>query len=102
MSWRITFLGGVHATREGKTLSRFESSRVVALLARLALFPKRTHPREELVELLWPEVELDVARVRLRHTLRTLRQPLEAGLPVGSVLVCSISRLTNPRTASGA
>ena len=87
MSWRITFLGGVHATREGKTLSRFERSRVVALLARLALFPKRTHPREELVELLWPEVELDVARVRLRHTLRTLRQPLEAGLPVGSVLV---------------
>ena len=75
------------ATREGRTLSRFESSRVVALLARLALFPRRSHPREELVELLWPEVERDVALVRLRHTLRTLRQPLELGLPAGSVLI---------------
>lgn len=60
---------------------------MVALLARLALHPGRSHAREELIELLWPEVEREVALVRLRHTLRTLRQPLEAGLPAGSVLI---------------
>ena len=87
MGWRIAFLGKISATREGTTLSRFESSRAVALLARLALFPRRTHPREELCELLWPEVEPEIARTRLRHTLRTLRGPLEAGLSPGSVLV---------------
>ncbi len=87
MGWRITLLGKIEATREEKTLTRFESSRAVALLARLVLFPQRTHPREELIELLWPEVEREVSLVRLRHTLRTLRQPLEAGLPAGSVLI---------------
>jgi hypothetical protein len=28
-----------------------------------ALFPRRTHPREELIELLWPDVEREVALV---------------------------------------
>jgi predicted ATPase len=69
------------------TVSHFESSRAVALLARLTLYPRRLHPREELVELLWPEVDPEVARTRLRHTLRTLRVLLEAGLPAGSVLI---------------
>ncbi len=87
VSWRITLLGKISATREEKTLVRFESSRAVALLARLVLFPQKAHSREELIELLWPEVERDVSLVRLRHTLRTLRQPLEAGLPAGSVLI---------------
>jgi predicted ATPase len=87
MGWRITLLGSVEARREGVTLSHFESTRAIALLARLALFSRRAHPREELIELLWPDVEREVALVRLRHTLRTLRQPLEVGLPAGSVLV---------------
>ena len=97
MVWRITLLGKISATREGKTLSRFESSRAIALLARLALFPNRTHPREELVELLWPEVEPEIGRRRLRHILGTLRQPLELGLPPGSVLIADrLSIRINP------
>ena len=87
VSWRVTLLGKTEATREGTTVSRFESSRAVALLARLVLFPHRTHPREELVELLWPEVEPEIGRRRLRHVLGTLRGPLEAGLPPGSIFV---------------
>jgi predicted ATPase len=47
------------------------------LLARLALEPQRRHAREELIELLWPEVELDVGRNRLRQVLSTLRRLLE-------------------------
>jgi predicted ATPase len=87
MSWSISLLGKMSATRENVTLTHFESSRVVALLARLVLFPSRTHPREELAELLWPEIEPERGRERLRHVLRTLRTPLEKGLSPGSVLV---------------
>ncbi|MGC4047790.1 MAG: hypothetical protein QM758_28685 [Armatimonas sp.] len=97
MSWRITLLGRVEAARNGVTISRFESGRAVALLARLALFPKRIHPREELCELLWPEVEPEAARVRLRHNLSVLRKQLEAGLPSGSVIVADrLSVRLNP------
>ncbi len=57
------------------------------LLARLALEPERRHAREELIELLWPGVELDVGRNRLRQVLSTLRRLLEPpGLPPNSVL----------------
>ncbi len=87
VSWRITLLGKIEAIREEKTLTRFESSRAVALLARLVLFPQKAHPREELCELLWPEVEPEIGKRRLRHVLGTLRAPLEAGLPAGSVLI---------------
>jgi predicted ATPase len=89
MGWRITLLGKMEATREGVTLSHFESTRAIALLARLALFPQRTHPREELVELLWPEINPEVARGRLRHTLLVLRRQLEAGVPSGSVFIAT-------------
>ena len=58
----------------------------MALLARLALFPRTTHPREELLELIWPEIEPEVARGRLRRALFSLRRQLEAGFPAGSVL----------------
>jgi len=47
------------------------------LLARLALQPQRRHAREELIELLWPGVDLDVGRNRLRQVLSTLRRLLE-------------------------
>ena len=87
MSWRISFLGKISATREGTTLSRFESSRAVALLARLALFPRRTHPREELIELLWPEIDPAVGRNRLRNALSVLRRELEPPGTVGTLFL---------------
>jgi DNA-binding SARP family transcriptional activator len=87
MIWRVTLLGNVGAARDGKTIARFESSRAVALLARLTLLPRKNHPREELSELLWPDADPTVGRRRLRHVLGTLRDALEDGLPAGSVLV---------------
>ena len=77
MSWRITLLGEVRVTYGALEVTHFESSRVVALLARLALSPERVHPREELIELLWPDIELEVGRHRLRQALSSLRKTLE-------------------------
>ncbi len=86
--WRITLLGRVEARRGDTVVSRFESSRVAALLARLVLAPRRQHPREELAELLWPGVDRRTGLERLRHVLSSLRAQLEPpGTPVGSVLV---------------
>lgn len=75
---RLRLLGGFEIERAGRVeLTRLPSRAATLLLARLALAPKRQHPREELVELLWPGVELDAGRNRLRQTLSTLRALLE-------------------------
>jgi predicted ATPase len=79
--WRVRLLGGVTAQTGTTTLSRWPSRAVGALLARLALAPQRMHPREELVELLWPGVSLERGRPRLRQALSVLRSLLE---PAGS------------------
>ncbi|GAP36229.1 AAA family ATPase [Piscinibacter sakaiensis] len=50
---------------------------MVALLARLALWPRRDHAREELAELLWPNVDVGTGRRRLRQALSMLRVILE-------------------------
>ena len=82
--WSVRVLGSVEAQGHGQLISRWPSRAVAALLARLALAPDRAHPREELVELLWPGVALEVGRNRLRQALSTLKSLLEPGssLPV--------------------
>ncbi len=84
--WQLRLLGAVEAFDGEQRIERFPSRAVAALLARLALAPERAHPREELVELLWPGVALDVGRNRLRQALSTLKSLLEppgrAGGPV--------------------
>lgn len=75
--WRLRLLGAFELTDGTQRLTRLASRPMVALLARLALAPQRSHPREALVELLWPGVEPQVSRNRLRQTLSVLRSVLE-------------------------
>ena len=85
--WQVRLLGAVEASDGVQTITRFPSRAVASLLARLALAPDRAHAREELVELLWPGVELAVGRNRLRQVLSTLKSLLEApGVPGAAVL----------------
>src|SRR3712207_7098227 len=50
----------------------FRSTRKTgALLAFLAYYGGREHPRESLIELLWPESDLDAGRKRLRSEEHT-------------------------------
>ena len=77
-AWQVNLLGGLRVSRPGHDdITRLPSRAVTALLARLALAPQRAHAREELIELLWPGVELDVGRNRLRQALSTLKSLLE-------------------------
>ncbi|MDP1902021.1 MAG: AAA family ATPase [Rubrivivax sp.] len=75
--WAVRLLGAVQAVGPGQTITHWPSRAVAALLARLALAPDRSHPREELIELLWPGVSLDVGRNRLRQALSSLKSLLE-------------------------
>src|SRR5688500_6634291 len=77
--WSVRLLGAIEARGPGGVITRWPARAVAALLARLVLGPRRAHPREELVELLWPGVALEVGRNRLRQALSTLKSLLEGG-----------------------
>ncbi|MFN0186873.1 MAG: ATP-binding protein [Aquabacterium sp.] len=74
---RVWLLGTLEVELGPQRLQRLPSRAVAALLARLSLYPQRLHPREELIELLWPGVELDAGRNRLRQALSVLRGLLQ-------------------------
>jgi predicted ATPase/DNA-binding SARP family transcriptional activator len=73
---RIDLLGGLTVRRGSLVLTRFEVRRAATLLARLAFYPRRVHPREELMEMLWPEEDLEVTMPRFRQVLTSLRHSL--------------------------
>ncbi|MBQ0960988.1 hypothetical protein KAK06_18680 [Ideonella sp. 4Y11] len=88
--WYLRLLGTATLDDgQGGERHRWPSRAALLLLARLALWPRRVHPREELVELLWPGVAQEVGRNRLRQVLSTLRAQLE---PVGAPAVLQADR----------
>ncbi len=93
--WQVLLLGRVEARRGGLSITRFNSQPTAALLARLALFPLRSHPREELAELLWPGAPAEAGRNRLRQALSTLKRLLE--VPGGSGLAVIVADRSSVR-----
>jgi predicted ATPase/DNA-binding SARP family transcriptional activator len=88
--WRIELLGGLCAQQGHRTITRFRSRQTGALLAYLAFYRQRSHPREVLIELLWPGYDLDAGRNSLSTALSSLRHQLEPpGVPRGAVLVAN-------------
>jgi predicted ATPase/DNA-binding SARP family transcriptional activator len=86
--WRIELLGGLRATREGRSVSRFRTHKAEALLGVLAFRRDRAQPRELLTEMLWPDSEPAVGRNNLSRELSSLRHQLEPpGVPPGAVIV---------------
>ena len=85
--WRIYLLGGLRAEQGAVVVERFRSQKFGGLLAYLALFPGRSHPREELADRFWPDSDVEAARASLRQALASLRRQMEPPpLPMGSVL----------------
>jgi DNA-binding SARP family transcriptional activator len=74
---RVDLLGKLRLSAGSRATTHFETRRTALLLARLALPPLRDWPREELIELLWPEEDPGVTRTRFRQTLASLRRALE-------------------------
>src|SRR5262245_37695424 len=63
-TWKIALLGGLSATRGEQVITHFRTQKTATLLAYLAFHLYQNHPRERLIELLWPEVETEVGRSR--------------------------------------
>ncbi|MFO1349165.1 MAG: BTAD domain-containing putative transcriptional regulator [Gammaproteobacteria bacterium] len=72
----IALLGRFSVTLDGHPVTDFESDRVRALLAYLAVEADRPHTREALAALLWPEQDAEAARANLRHILLKLRRAI--------------------------
>lgn len=71
----------------------FRTDKVRALLAYLALEP-RTHRRETLAALLWPDIGQEYAQNNLRSALHRLRQPLQAMDPQLTAQIIHSTRQT--------
>jgi DNA-binding SARP family transcriptional activator len=70
----LYLLGPFQAALDGEPIIAFESNKVRALLAYLAVEADRPHSREKLAGLLWPERPDQNARANLRYALSNLRQ----------------------------
>jgi DNA-binding SARP family transcriptional activator len=85
--WRIFLLGGLRAEGSDRVLTRFRTQKAGALLAYLAYHLQRSHLRDQLIELLWPDSDPDTGRNNLSRELSWLRDQLEpAGAPGGAVI----------------
>ena len=86
--WRVQLLGGVRAEGLDRVVERFPTQKTTALFAYLALHAERPHPREELLDLLWPDAPLEATRNRLNQALSSLRRQFEGPeADFGSVLL---------------
>src|SRR5438445_4936016 len=86
--WQIELFGWLRVVQGDRIVSRFRTRKAEALLAYLAYFRERSHPREQLIELLWPEGDPSAGRCSLSTELTSLRRQLEPpGVPPGAVLL---------------
>jgi predicted ATPase/DNA-binding SARP family transcriptional activator len=85
--WRAELFGGLKLICQDRTVTRFKTYKTGAVLAYLCQ-NNQLIPRETLMEMFWPDAELDAARNSLRVALTSLRRQLEPpGVPAGKVLI---------------
>ncbi|HLK56736.1 MAG TPA: tetratricopeptide repeat protein [Chthonomonadaceae bacterium] len=85
---RITLFGELTVQQADRLITRFRSQKAGALLAYLAYDACQSHPREQLLELLWPHLDPSSGRGNLSFVLSSLRHQLEPpGVPAGAVFI---------------
>src|SRR5262245_60292813 len=91
---RIEMFGGLRVQQGDRLITRFTTQKTASLLAYLAYHLDRAHPRELLIELLWPDVDPPAGRNRLSVALNSLRRQLEPlGVPTGALLQADYQRI---------
>jgi DNA-binding SARP family transcriptional activator/predicted ATPase len=75
-SLKIYLLDAFHVELDGRSVTDFTTDKVRALLAYLAVERRRSHRRDRLAALLWPDQDDHHARHNLRQALSSLRHAL--------------------------
>src|SRR5690349_10551649 len=84
----IELLGGLRISRDGGEAIEISNRKAGAVLAYLALNVQRKHGREEMVDLFWPDDDIEEGRNKLRKALTAIRDWLEqAGAESDAVLL---------------
>ncbi len=84
---RLELFGGIRLVLPESVVTRFRTQKTALLLAYLACQKGHEVPRDALIEMLWPDQDLDEGRASLSASLTSLRRQLEpAGVQAGSVL----------------
>ena len=100
--WKIELFGPLSASLGTYSISRFRTHKTALLLAYLALNKGKAYQREELIQLIWTDVDLDSGRNALRVALTTLRNLLrfdQDNDDESDVLVADRNRIyLNPET----
>jgi DNA-binding SARP family transcriptional activator len=76
--WRIELFGQLRVGRGDAAPLPLPRQKATALLAYLAYHTHHPHAREGLIDLLWPEADLEEGRHNLRRQLYVLRELLRA------------------------
>lgn len=85
---RVCMLGQLSLDNGQLQITRFRTHKTGALLAYLAHHMRAPHSREYLIEMLWPESDIDAGRQSLSTALSALRRQLEPpGVEPESVLL---------------
>jgi predicted ATPase/DNA-binding SARP family transcriptional activator len=81
-------LGELRVIQGDRIHTRFRTHKAAALLAYLALHLHQTHARERLVDIFWPDMEMEDGRNNLSTALAQLRPQLEpSGVPKNGILI---------------
>ncbi len=75
----ISLLGPLQVSLDEQAVGGFAYNKARALLAYLVVEADRTHPRDTIVGLLWPEMTDAAARTNLRQVLTSLRDTIASG-----------------------
>lgn len=88
MAWRIELFGGPRLVGKSReSFSHFPTQKAAAILAYLAVTLPRSHSREVIAELFWPDKDPALARNSLSVTLSSLRKLLGESLVSGRLQV---------------
>jgi DNA-binding SARP family transcriptional activator len=84
---RVEMFGWLRVQAGGAVLTRFRTRKTAALFGYLAFHGERSHPRELLAEMLWPEARSEASRNSLSQALSSLRHELAVlGVLAGTLL----------------
>jgi len=99
---RIEMFGELRVIQGDRVTTRFRTHKAASMLAYLALHLQQSHSRDRLIDLFWPDMDLDAGRDNLSTALSSLRRQLEpTGIPAGSILIADRQNVRlNPAAVS--